>query len=288
MVDGLLVIDKQKGWGSYDVVAFLRRAFDITKVGHAGTLDPLATGVLLVASGKATRMLEFLTVHEKMYETVICLGKTSTTLDAEGEITETSDRIPSLEEVTAVLEQFRGEITQIPPIFSAIRVGGQRAYDIARSGGTAEMPSRTIEIKELTLLSYEYPYLSLRVACSKGTYIRTLGSDIGEALGVGGYLSDLRRTVSGPFSVQNALVLTKHTPKEDIMSAVIPVSKVQLSLPSLVISKEQQTEVLHGRKFANTSDYQDGQMISLHSENGDLCAVARISHGAICVYKNFM
>lgn len=288
MLDGLLIVDKQKGWTSYDVVAFLRRAFKQKKIGHAGTLDPLATGVLVVAFGKAARVIEFLTADEKEYETVVCLGKTTTTHDAEGDITPVSDRQPSREEILQVLETLTGHITQIPPIYSAIRIGGERAYDLARKGKEVDIPSRVVEIKELTLLSYDYPYVTLKVVCSKGTYIRTLGSDLGGALGTGGYLTSLRRTRSGAFDLSKAVPFYKEIPHEDIIKAIIPLPQIKLTLPEYQLSDEEAIEIFHGRRVPNTKAYGEGEVVSLISQKSELLGVAKIQGAQICVYKNFM
>lgn len=288
MIDGLLIVDKQKGWTSYNVVAFLRKVLNQSKVGHAGTLDPLASGVLVIATGRAARTLDFLTAEDKLYETTIHLGKVSTTHDAEGIITDVSDRIPSLDEIYAALEQFQGEITQTPPLYSAIRVGGKRAYDLVRAGHSIEIPARNVEIKELVLLSYAYPYLTLRVRCSKGTYIRTLGSDIGETLGVGGYLSNLRRISSGLFTVGDAISLTKETPTEDIIEHMIPLEDIRLPFPVIMLSTLEAEEILHGRKLPCPAEFNEGELICLRSQEDKLLAVAKIRGGQICVYKNFM
>lgn len=217
MNDEILLIDKPAGWTSFDVVAKIRgqiraqyreRGEKPTKrqlrVGHAGTLDPFATGLLIILKGDACKRAgEFLKL-DKVYEATIRLGQTSTTLDPEGEITSVSDREPTEAELVQVLEQFVGEITQTPPIFSAIKVDGKRAYKLAREGKAVEIPARTVTIHSVELLDYTYPDVKIRVHVGSGTYIRTLADDVGKALGVGAYCAALRRTKVGEWDIEGA------------------------------------------------------------------------------------
>ena len=204
--DGILLVDKPAGWTSFDVVAKIRaqiRAQYRTrgekptkrqlKVGHAGTLDPFATGLLVILLGDATKKAgEFLKL-DKVYEATFRLGQTSTTGDPEGEMTDVSDKVPTREEVEAALQQFIGEITQTPPAYSAIKINGQRAYKLAREGKEVEVPERIVRIYSIELTDYKYPNLKIRAHVGSGTYIRTLGEDIGVQLGTGAYCSELRR-----------------------------------------------------------------------------------------------
>lgn len=223
MQDDILLIDKPAGWTSFDVVAKIRgkirrqyqeKGEKPTKrqlrVGHAGTLDPFATGLLVILMGDGTKKAtEFLKL-DKVYEATIRLGQTSTTGDPEGEITDSSDYQPTQEEITAVLAKFQGEITQTPPQFSAIKVGGQRAYKVARNGGTVEIPSRQVTIYSIVQIEYEYPNLKIRTYVSSGTYIRSLAEDIGKALGTSAYCSQLRRTRIADFDIANAQQLDNY------------------------------------------------------------------------------
>lgn len=199
MIDGILLIDKPAGMTSFGVVARVRRVLSQqqnkkVKVGHTGTLDPFATGLMIIVVGKECKNAGTYSKLDKVYEATIRLGQTSTTGDTEGEITDVSDRIPSLQEVEVSFEQFRGEITQRPPIYSAIKVGGERAYKLARKGIEVVVPTRQVMVYSLELVSYAYPELSVRVHVGSGTYIRTLAEDIGATLGVGAYCIRLRRT----------------------------------------------------------------------------------------------
>ncbi len=213
--NGILLVDKPVGWTSFDVVAKIRSQIKASytaqgikptkrqlKVGHAGTLDPFATGLLVILLGEATKRADEFLKLDKVYEATIRLGQTSTTGDPEGEITEVSDRMPAEEEIRASLEQFKGEITQIPPAFSAIKVNGQRAYKLAREGKEVEIPSRQVTIHSIDLIEYNYPLLQIRTNVSSGTYIRTLAEDTGKALGTGAYCQDLRRLSIGYLSLK--------------------------------------------------------------------------------------
>ncbi len=212
MNDGVILVDKPAGMTSFGVVARIRRVLSQqlgkkAKVGHTGTLDPFATGLMIIVTGKECRNAGNYSKMDKVYETKIILGKTSTTGDTEGEITDVSGKIPEKDEVLAVLNKFKGEITQIPPIFSAIKIDGRRAYSLAREGKTVEMPERKITIYELEMIGYNYPYLSLRAHVSSGTYIRTLAEDIGKALSTGAYCVELRRTKIADWDVKQAVTL---------------------------------------------------------------------------------
>ena len=223
MEDGVVLIDKPAGWTSFDVVAkirgHIRRGYTKQgikptkrqlKVGHAGTLDPFATGLLVVLLGEATRKAtEFLKL-DKVYEAEIILGQESTTGDPEGELTAVSDTKPTTEEVQAVLAAFTGEIRQRPPIFSAIKINGRRAYKLARDGKEVEIPERTVTIHSLELLDYTYPSLKIRTHVGSGTYIRSLAVDIGKALGTGAYCGALRRTRIADWSIDDAEQLNEY------------------------------------------------------------------------------
>lgn len=211
---GVLLIDKPKGWTSFDVVNYVRRRVaqvegkkpKNTKVGHTGTLDPLATGLLVLLIGKEyTRKASELMKLDKVYEVTMTLGTTSSTGDDEGEKTYVSDTVPVLSDIETVLGQFTGDLMQTPPIFSAMKVNGQRAYKLAREGKTVELAARPIKIYSNKVSQYDYPYVRFESMVGSGTYIRTLVSDIGEELGIGAYMSDLRRTRVGEFSIQDAL-----------------------------------------------------------------------------------
>lgn len=210
----IILIDKPAGLSSFGVVARVRRRLSMeagkkVKVGHTGTLDPFATGLLILLANKATKLSNQFLKLDKWYEATICLGKTSTTGDPEGEITvQHMETIPTIDEVKVAVAKFVGKITQTVPVFSAVKINGQRAYQLARRGEAVSMPTRQIEIYAIEILSYNYPELVIRTHVSSGTYIRTLGEDIGKALGVGAYLTALRRTQVGEYQIENTVKLS--------------------------------------------------------------------------------
>lgn len=208
--NGILLVDKPKGWTSHDVVAKLRRITGIKRIGHGGTLDPLATGLLVIGIGSATKQLERFVQGDKTYLAGITLGATSTTDDAEGELTARPVAgEPNEEMVVPMLQKFVGTREQLPPVYSAIKTGGKKAYAEARAGREVERKPRLVTIHELETVGYQYPRLMIRVTVSKGTYIRALARDIGEALGTGGYLSALRRERVGAYSLEQAHTLAE-------------------------------------------------------------------------------
>jgi tRNA pseudouridine55 synthase len=205
---GLLNIDKPLGLTSHDVVNRARRWLGIKRIGHAGTLDPLATGVLILCIGSATRLSEYIMGHTKTYRAEVRLGQSTTTYDAEGEITASNETPITQAQVEAILPSFKGHLQQIPPMYSAIKQDGQKLYELARRGQEVERPPRPVTIYRLQLEAFAYPDVTLLVRCSAGTYIRSLAHDLGAALGVGAHLSGLRRIASGEnFTVENAVTL---------------------------------------------------------------------------------
>lgn len=212
--DDVILVDKPAGITSFGVVARIRRRLSEqlgkkAKVGHTGTLDPFATGLMIIVTGKECRNAMQYSKLDKEYEATFVLGKNSSTGDPEGEVTDVSDTVPSLDAVEIVLSHFRGEITQRPPMFSAIKINGRRAYDLARKGEVVEMPERQVTVFSLELLDYTYPELKIRVHVSSGTYIRSLAEDIGKELGIGAYCTELRRTKVAEWSVVDAMPISK-------------------------------------------------------------------------------
>lgn len=206
----VLLIDKPSGWTSFDVVAKLRSITRCKKIGHAGTLDPLATGLLICCTGHKTKGIAAIQDAPKEYEATMKLGATTVTYDAEAPEEHVVDASHiSQAQLLAAMQQFTGTITQTPPAYSAIKVGGQRSYDLARKGQAVELKARTVQITAFDLLDYQAPLAQLRIACSKGTYIRSLVHDLGQVLGVGAYLAGLRRTRIGHYSLDDALTLER-------------------------------------------------------------------------------
>lgn len=201
---GLLLIDKPTGITSFDIIRALRRQTGIRKIGHAGTLDPMATGLMLMLIGAATKQASRFSGLDKAYQAEITLGATSSTGDAEGELTQISNRSPRKAELDASLTHFTGPITQTPPKYSAIKVNGVRAYKLAREGKNVVMPPRQVKVHRLQITNYAYPYITLQATVSSGTYIRSLAIEIGEHLKTGAYLSSLRRVSVGPYTIAQA------------------------------------------------------------------------------------
>jgi len=212
--DGMILVDKPAGITSFGVVARVRRRLSEqigkkAKVGHTGTLDPFATGLMVIVTGKECRNAMNYSKLDKEYEAVIRLGQTSTTGDPEGDITNVSTNVPTAEAIEVALDQFRGEILQRPPIFSAIKINGRRAYDLARKGEAVEMPERQVTVHVLELIEYSYPDVRIRAHVSSGTYIRTLAEDIGKTLGTGAYCTELRRTRVGEWDIADSHPIAK-------------------------------------------------------------------------------
>lgn len=269
-MNGLLIIDKPLGMSSHDVVARARRLLREKRIGHAGTLDPLATGVLALCVGHATRLSEYLLGEDKAYEGVIRLGERTNTDDAEGEVIATRE-VPAIrdEDMRRLERQFSGEIAQVPPQFSAIKKDGKRAYAIARKGETVALEARTVTIHEMRLNAERRTEngergndavvlrstLSVSVRCSAGTYIRSLARDIGEALGCGGHLIALRRTQAGAFTLNDAVTLeqVEQAAKEGRAEALLlPMDRAVADWPAVQLDEEQARKLLNGQRLALT------------------------------------
>jgi tRNA pseudouridine55 synthase len=246
-VHGWLILDKPYGMSSTQAVGKVRWLFNAEKAGHGGTLDPLASGLLPIALGEATKTVSHAMDGRKVYRFTACWGEERTTDDLEGEVSATSDRRPSREEIESILPRFTGEILQTPPAFSAIKVAGERAYDLARAGETVELAERPIRIDALTLVEVPDPdHATFEVACGKGTYIRSLARDMGRALGTAAHVSMLRRVAVGPFteahmiSLENLAELGHKAPGGDAKTgALLPIETVLDGIPALAIDEEQ-------------------------------------------------
>ena len=256
MIYGFLNINKPKGITSFKVIIDLRKILQTTKIGHAGTLDPLATGVLVVGVGEALKLLEFTNNYEKEYEARITLGKTSSTYDGEGTIVKTSNKKPALKELKECIETFKGEIDQIPPIFSAVKIKGKKAYELARKGKEVNLEPRKITIKQIKIVSYKYPEMKLKISCSKGTYIRSLAHDIGIKLNTGAYLSSLKRTKVDKFTIKNSVDL-KNLNKKNIRKYIIPVEKVIKMFPRIILNDIEYRKLNFGQTILR-DDVKDG------------------------------
>lgn len=212
-MDGLLLVNKPVGITSFDVIRRLRRSTGVRKIGHAGTLDPVASGLMLMLFGTACKQAMRLTKLDKRYAAEITLGINSTTGDREGELVQVSERIPRVSEVEAALLRLTGEIKQVPPVYSAIKINGREAYKRVRAGEQVEIPARQVTVYENRLIKYEYPQLEIETQVSSGTYIRTLAEDVGKILGTGAYLTGLVRTEVGKYRLEDAVALEGASPE---------------------------------------------------------------------------
>lgn len=253
-IHGWLIIDKQEGIGSTDVVNQTRRLLNANKNGHAGTLDPFASGVLPIAFGEATKLIPYVTDGNKEYEFTLKFGSTTDTLDLTGQITHSDGKIPTKDEILNILPEFIGSITQIPPAYSAIKINGKRAYDLARKGQEVDIPERRIEIYKLELLSIlsadEYRF---RVLCSKGTYVRTLGADIAKKLGTFGHLTALKRTKCAKFDLSHTILLENLKNMDYIgsrQSQLLPLLTSLCDITVLAVREEDATKLRMGQKIS--------------------------------------
>jgi len=286
-MNGILLIDKPSDWTSSDVVAKLRGMLRERRIGHSGTLDPMATGLLVVFVGRATRAVEFAESHDKRYIAGIRLGVSTDTQDITGNVLSSSKKDISREELERVLTHFMGDISQIPPMYSAIKINGQKLYDIARRGGEVERKARNIRISALSIAGMVDDDYILDVSCSKGTYIRTLCNDIGEALGCGACMSSLRRVQAGEFSLDKAYTLRQvqeAADKGEAEKLLIPVDSIFSALPSLTVSAFAEKKLRNGNPVicsASDGDYR------VYSESSAFLLVGRVISGKLQTIKSF-
>jgi len=246
-MDGILVINKPQGWTSHDVVGRVRRLTQQKRVGHAGTLDPMATGVLLVCLGRATRVAEYLTASDKTYRAVMRLGVETDTFDAEGQVTATHPVNVGESALRSALEKFSGEIEQIPPMYSALKRDGKPLYKLARKGVKVERAPRRVTIHEITLRAWQSPDATIDVRCSPGTYIRSLAHDIGAALGCGAHLVALTRLASGSFTIDDAVTLEDLTGLQDLSGLLLPLDAALQNLPAITLDADQTRRIALGQ-----------------------------------------
>lgn len=287
MANGIIIIDKPAGWTSMDVCAKLRGMFREKRIGHAGTLDPMATGILPVFVGRATRAVEFTEDYDKEYVAGIRLGVVTNTQDTTGEVLEQRPVEVSRQDVEQVLERFRGPIDQIPPMYSAIKIGGKKLYELARKGKEVERKPRRITIQELELLEQvsENEYI-LRVSCSKGTYVRTLCHDIGQCLGCGAAMSSLRRTRVGPFREGVTLEQVQQAADaQDAARLLAPVDGCFAQFPAVTASERECSRFIrNGTPYSCDKD--DGKY-RVYSPDGAFLMLGQVSAGQMITVKSF-
>ena len=284
-VDGWVVLDKPLGLGSTQAVGKVRWLFAAEKAGHGGTLDPLATGVLPIALGEATKTVPFIMDGHKEYRFTLRFGEARATDDGEGDVTATSDVRPIDEAIRTALGRFIGDIEQMPPAFSALKIGGQRAYDLARAGEPVELKPRTVTIDRLELLARpDADHADFVVGCGKGTYIRSLGRDLARALGTVGHLSALRRTAVGPFREEAAISLPKlealgHIPP--LLGALVPVATALDDIPALALTGTQADRLRHGQPVLLTRDAPPSGTLVRAETGSKLVALVRSDGAAL-------
>ena len=283
-MNGIVIIDKPQGWTSQDVTARLRRVFNTRRIGHGGTLDPMATGVLPVFVGRATICVEFFEHAEKTYETVLQLGMTTDTEDTSGTVLEEREVNITQEKLETVLESFRGEILQVPPMYSALKVNGQKLCDLARKGREVERKPRPITIHELTLLEIGETTLRLRVRCSKGTYIRTLCKDIGEALGCGGCMAELRRVTAGEYTIEESVPLLQLLEEQEPEKWLRNVDTMFRNYEAVTLTTNQEKRCRNGGSF--TVSMTDGTYRA-YSKDGEFLMLAKVEDGVMSTIKSF-
>jgi tRNA pseudouridine55 synthase len=286
-MDGVLNLNKPAGMTSHDVVQRARALLKVKRIGHTGTLDPLATGVLVLCVGKATRIAQYLEAGEKEYRAVMRLGMTTDTLDAEGSVLETrSYTPPDQQTIIEVFQNFIGTIMQRPPVYSAVKIRGVPSYRLAREGRAKPLEPRPVKISSIELLAYDDPFVSIAVTCSKGVYIRSLCAEIGITLGMGAHLTGLERTRSGRFRLEQAITLQELA---DLAGAgktsqvVTPIDAALGDFPLVSVSEIETIKVLHGNQISCPRSFADhsGDLVRLHSPSGTLLALARIVSGLL-------
>lgn len=287
-MNGILVIDKPQGWTSHDVVAKLRGIYREKRIGHSGTLDPMATGVLVVFLGRATRAVERFEHDEKEYEAGLLLGTVTNTQDTTGQVLETHPAEVPEAQLRAVLERFTGPQTQIPPMYSAVKIGGRKLYELARKGQDVERKPRAITIHELELLSYDGQEARLRVRCSKGTYIRTLCHDIGAALGCGGCMSALRRTRAGRFTAADCVTLETvqaARDREAHLELVRPIDTLFADLPAVTLDGTWTIRCKNGGEIP-AAEQADGEY-RVYGPDGEFLMLGEVRGQILRTVKSF-
>jgi tRNA pseudouridine55 synthase len=283
-MNGIVIVDKPQGWTSQDVTARLRRVFNTRRIGHGGTLDPMATGVLPVFVDRATRGVEFFEHAEKIYEATLRLGLTTDTEDVTGTVLAQRDVGISEEEFLGILPQFRGKIQQIPPMYSALKVNGQKLCDLARKGKEVERQPREIEIFQLECLEFNGDTARLRVHCSKGTYIRTLCKDIGEALGCGGCMAALRRVQAGEYTIDEAVPLEELLESAAPEKYLRPVDSMFRNYPAVTLTANQEKRCRNGGAF--TLSLPDGTYRA-YAQSGEFLMLAKVESSIMSTIKSF-
>lgn len=286
-MNGIILVDKPCGWTSHDVVGKLRGILRERRIGHSGTLDPMATGLLVVFAGRATRAVEFAEADSKEYIAGLRLGVSTDTQDTTGNVLNTCETLPSKDELIAAANGFLGEISQIPPMYSAIKINGKKLYELARRGEIVERSPRKVTISKLELLGEDKCDYILDIHCSKGTYIRTLCSDIGDKLGCGGCMSSLRRVKAGVFSITQAYTMEQIQAAADLGGLdgiIIPVDTLFTDKPKLTVNEFEEKKLRNGNTIKTKSA--DGTY-RVYSESGEFLLLAEVKDNLLKTIKSF-
>lgn len=289
-MNGIIIVDKPQGKTSHDIVYFIRRLTGIKKVGHTGTLDPMATGVLPICIGAATKIADMLTLSDKEYVAELILGKTTDTQDAEGQVLSEKKVNCTEDEIRAAVMSFIGEIEQVPPMYSAIKQNGKKLYELARQGIEVERKPRKVTINSIDILKIDGKSVTIDVSCSKGTYIRTLCEDIGNKLGTGAYMNTLRRIKTGMFDLSQSHTLEelgtlKSGDAGTLKEVLIPTDRVFEDLPCIKLNEKQKRSVVNGVRM--TYKGIENQDYRVYDENGEFLCVSKIVDEKLTLVKSF-
>lgn len=287
-MNGIIIIDKPLGRTSHDMVYVMRKMTGIRKVGHTGTLDPEATGVLPICIGNATKVADMLTLSDKCYRAELVLGMTTDTQDADGEVLTECGVDCSEEQIISAVNSFVGEIEQIPPMYSAIKQNGKKLYELARKGITVERKKRNVTINSIDILKIDGVRVTIDVSCSKGTYIRTLCEDIGVKLGVGAYMNTLRRTKTGKFTIEESHTLKEleDLNKQGLLKSVLTsVDEMFMEYPKITLNEKQVNSVTNGVMMTYHGD--EGQIYRVYDDDGNFLCISKITDGKLKLEKSF-
>lgn len=288
-MNGIIIIDKPLGRTSHDMVYEMRKVTGIKKIGHTGTLDPMATGVLPVCIGSATKMADMLTLSDKSYIAELVLGRTTDTQDADGKVLTECEVNCSEEEIRCAVNSFVGEIEQVPPMYSAIKQNGKKLYELARQGIEVERKPRKVTINSIDILEIIGERVKIDVSCSKGTYIRTLCEDIGKKLGVGAYMNTLRRTRTGQFTIEESHTLSEIKELKEnggIESIIIPADRMFAEYPAVMLNPKQVKSVTNGVAMTYREG-QEGQTYRVYDNENKFLCISRITDGRLKLIKSF-
>ena len=285
-MNGVIIIDKPQGKTSHDIVGIMRKKFGTRRVGHTGTLDPMATGVLPICIGNATRASDMLTESDKKYRAQLLLGKRTDTLDIEGDVLEERAVNVTEQEIRDVIDTFIGEIDQIPPMYSAIKKDGKKLYELARQGIEIEREPRRINIYSIDIIDINIPYITVDVHCSKGTYIRSLCDDIGTKLGTGAVMTKLRRTYTAGFSIDDAYTIEQLDAIEDLSKTLNPTDSLFADLPQIYLNEKQERSIVNGVRMTWRQG-EDGKTYRVYGADRRFLCVSRMCDGKLVLVKSF-